>query len=172
MRKLLAVILVLCTALLAGCTKDSLVGVYASDSAGYQIMLNEDGTAEYAGKENAKWKTKADKVIISTRYTHYFLDVFLDPAVLSEAEMKAVCTKINTIENVKSTSIGLNVISVSLEKEDANNQVTQTIEKIEGVASVSQFTWESEIDIEFVVQDGCLVKEGTTANIIFEKIGN
>ena len=172
MRKLVAVVLVLCTALLAGCTNDSLVGVYTSDSASYQVVLHEDGTAEYAGKENVEWKTKGDKVIISTRYTHYSLEVFLDPAVLSEAEMKAVCTKINTIENVKSTSIGLNVISVSLEKEDTNNQVKQAIEKIEGVASVSVFTWEPEINIKFTVKNGCLVKDGGSQEVIFRKIEN
>ena len=175
MRKIatIAVILVLCIALLAGCTKESLVGTYVSDSAGYPVVLNEDGTAEYLGKENVKWKTKGNKVIISAQHPQYFLDVFLDPEILSEAEMKAVCTKINTMENVKRTSIALNVISVTLEKEDTDRKTAQQIEQIEGVASVSEFTWEPEVNIEFIVKDGCLVKEMTTAeDIVFMKNKN
>ena len=118
MRKLVtvALILLLCIVLLAGCTKDSLAGIYASDAASYQIVLHEDGTAEYLGNEDAQWKARGYKVIISAQYPQYFLDVFLDPVVLSEAEMKAVCAKINAMENVKRTSIALNVISVTLEK--------------------------------------------------------
>ena len=110
-------------------------------------------------------------MIISAQYPQYFLDVFLDPAVLSEAEMKAVCAKINAMENVKRTSIALNVISVTLEKEDADHKVAQQIEQIEGVASVSEVPWVPEIDFELIVKDGCLVKENATENIVFEKIG-
>ena len=174
MRKIVtaALILLLCTALLAGCAKDSLVGTYVSDSASYTIVLNEDSTAEYMGKENAQWKVKGNKVIISAQYPQYFLDVFLDPTVLSEAEMKAVCTKINAMENVKRTSIALNVISVTLEKEDADHKIVQQIEQIEGVASVSEVLWEPEIDFELIVKDGCLVKEGSTTDTVFVKIGN
>lgn len=173
MRKLVtvALILLLCIVLLAGCTKDSLAGIYASDAASYQIVLHEDGTAEYLGNEDAQWKARGNKVIISAQYPQYFLDVFLDPVVLSEAEMKAVCAKINAMENVKRTSIALNVISVTLEKEDADHKVAQQIEQIEGVASVSEVPWVPEIDFELIVKDGCLVKENATENIVFEKIG-
>lgn len=175
MRKMaiIAVILAICVALLAGCTKESLVGTYVSDSAGYPVVLHEDGTAEYLGEENATWKVKGNKVIICKQSTLYFLEVFLDPEVLSEFEMKAVCTKINTMENVKRTSIALNVISVTLEKEDTDRKTAQQIEQIEGVASVSECTWEPEVNIELIVKDGCLVKEMTTAeDIVFMKNKN
>ena len=77
------------------------------------------------------------------------------------------------MENVKRTSIALNVISVTLEKEDTDRKTAQQIEQIEGVASVSEFTWEPEVNIEFIVKDGCLVKEMTTAeDIVFMKNKN
>ena len=168
-----AAIVLLCITLLAACTnKSDLVGVYTSESSAQILVLHEDGTAEYADGGDWVWETNGKTVTLRLQQeTQYLRWVYLDPAVLSEAEMKAVCTQINTIENVKSTDFSLNVIFVQLEAKDPDNTVAKQSEQIKGVISVECSDWEPEpLDYELEMQDGDLI---LTLNyeppVVFEK---
>ena len=174
----IAVILALCVALLEGCTgKTELTGVYTSQAAAENIILYKDGTAEYLGADNATWKVRADTLTITLHHPEtYYLDVYLDNTILTEAEMRATATQINRLENVISCdyTAEANWFRVELRERDHDGSTATNISQLSGVINVEEFiapAWTTDHDL--TILDGCLVKETTgIKDVIFEKVGN
>ena len=183
MKKIYALILTLVVALsLAACSKDSVVGVYTTDSWNGKtgtLVLYKDGTCQYPSGANATWMLKENIVLITLEHSGTIQDgsinritIYFDDSISNE-EAKTLSTTIAKLDNVESIHLvegSTRSYNITLKNAETDNKTLDALTKMEGVKIIQadSIAVISTSEHEAKIMEKGLVLHGH----FFEKVSN